>query len=160
MSAERLISTMEKLLKLHKSLYEIAQKKTEIVKVGDIEALNQTLKDEQTHVAAISHFENDRQKIAAALVPTIEKPTIEDCLTVLDDGPCEALNHLRSELLDVIALIKQRNELNQKMIYQSLQFVNFSLNLIIPQRKELNYGPKVGKTNPPGHFSGIFNSKA
>jgi flagellar biosynthesis/type III secretory pathway chaperone len=147
---------MEKLLKLHKSLYELAQKKTDIVKNNDIDALNQLLKDEQAHLAAINNLEKDRQKNAAALVPWTEKPTIEDCLNVVDGVSIEALNRLRTELLDVISQIQQRNDLNQQMIYQSLQFVNLSLSLVAPQPEEINYGPQAGQTNQPG----LMNLKA
>jgi flagellar biosynthesis/type III secretory pathway chaperone len=157
MSAEKLIATMDKLLKLHKSLYEIAQKKTEIVKIGDIEALNQTLKDEQSHIAAISKLESDRQKMAADLVPGTEKPTIEDCLSRVDGNTCEILTHLRTELQQVIAQMKQRNELNQQMLLQSLQFVNFSLNVMRPQAANFTYGPNAGKSN---QYASLFNSKA
>ena len=99
---ERLISTMEKLLKLHKSLYEIAQKKTETVKIGDIDALNQILKDEQAHLKAINLLENERQKFTSSLVLRTEKPTIEDCLAVVDESTRHTLDHLRSELKNVI----------------------------------------------------------
>ena len=147
---------MEKLLKLHKSLYELAQKKTDIVKNADMDALNQTLKDEQAHIAAINILENDRQKIARALVPGTEKPTMDDCLNMVDDDSREALDHLRTELVDVISQIRQRNDLNQEMIYQSLQFVNLSLNLVAPQPEDFNYGPEKGQTKGPG----LLNLKA
>ena len=156
MSAEKLISTMEKLLKLHKSLYEIAQKKTETVKIGDIDALNQILKDEQAHLQAINLLENERQKFTSSLVLRTEKPTIEDCLAVVDESTRHTLDHLRSELKNVITQIQQRNELNQQMLYQSLQFVNLSLNLIAPQPEDYNYGPQAGQATSPG----LLNLKA
>jgi flagellar biosynthesis/type III secretory pathway chaperone len=156
MSAEKLISTMEELLKLHIILYEIAEKKTEIVKIGDIDALNQILKDEQAHLAAINRLEKERQNFTSSLVPRTEKPTIEDCLDMVDDSTRQALDHLRSELKNTITQIQQLNELNQQMLYQSLQFVNLSLNLIAPQQEDYNYGPQAGQANSPG----LLNLKA
>jgi flagellar biosynthesis/type III secretory pathway chaperone len=156
MSAEKLISTMEKLLKLHKSLYEIAQKKTEIVKIGDIDALNQTLKDEQACIAAINNLENERKRIAAIMIPGTEKPTIVDCLSAMEGSSLKRLEQVRTELLDVLSQLRQRNELNQQLIYQSLQFVNLSLSLLTPQQDEFNYGPAAEQSNRPG----LFNFKA
>lgn len=158
MSAEKLVTTMEKLLKLHKSLYELALKKTDIVKIGDMDALNQTLKDEQAHLAAINRLENDRKIIAVSIVPGTDEPTIEDCLTAatLDDSARAELSNIRTELLDVIAHIQQQNELNQQMIYQSLQFVNLSMQLAMPQPEEYNYGPKAEEPNK----SALLNLKA
>jgi hypothetical protein len=158
MSAEKLVTTMEKLLKLHKSLYELAVKKTDIVKIGDMDALNQTLKDEQAHLAAINKLENDRQKIAASIVPGTDKPTIEDCLTAdaIGDTYRAQLTKIRTDLVDVITHIQQQNELNQQMIYQSLQFVNLSMQLVMPQPEEYNYGPQAGEENKPA----LLNLKA
>lgn len=156
MSAEVLISTMEKLLKLHKSLYEISQKKTETVKIGDIDALNQILKYEQAHLTAINLLENERQKFTSSLVPRTEKPTIDDCLAVVDESTRQALDRLRSELKKTITEIQQRNELNQQMLFQSLQFVNLSINLIAPQPEDYNYGPQAGQATS----SGLMNLKA
>lgn len=160
MSAEKLINIMEKLLKLHKSLYELALKKTDIVKNGDINALNQSLKDEQVHIAAINKLEKERQMIAAAMIPGVEQPTLIHCINVLEETDQIKLGDLRSELFKLIEQIQQRNELNQQMIYQSLQFVNFSLNLILPQQGNINYGPNGGVTNTNSLSKGLFNSKA
>lgn len=160
MSAEKLIITMEKLLKLHKSLYEIALKKTDIVKNGDIDALKQSLKDEQTHIAAIKKFEKERQEIAAAMVPGKECPSLTDCLQVIKNTEKNKLSELRTELIELVSQIQKRNELNQQMIYQSLQFVNFSLNLIRPRTENFNYGPKIGKTSQAEGVPGLFNTKA
>lgn len=156
MSAEKLISTMEKLLKLHKSLYEIALRKTEIVKIGDMDALNQSLKDEQTHIEAINQLENGRKMIAASFAPGIDKPTIDDCLKRINGTEHERLSRLRYELLDMIEQIQQRNNLNQQLIYQSLQFVNLSLSLVLPQQDDFNYGPASDQVNR----SGLLNFKA
>jgi flagellar biosynthesis/type III secretory pathway chaperone len=160
MSTENLINTMEKLLKLHQSLYELSTKKTDIVIKGDMDALNQIIKDEQAHIAAINKFENERQKFAEVLLPGVDNPSISDCLEAVGGTHKEALNRLRTELLEIVTQIKDKNELNQQMIYQSLQFVNLSLHLFAPQPEDFNYGPPAGKTSEQGQALGLFNSKA
>jgi len=160
MSEEKLIDTMEKLLKLHRSLYELALKKTDIVKTGDIDALNQLIKDEQAHIAAIHKFEKERQQLARDLVPVIDQPTLADCIDASNVREKATLSHLRTEMLEITSKIRQRNELNQQMLYQSLQFVNFSLNLIAPRPESINYGPNAGKVKPSGYSTRLFNSKA
>lgn len=156
MSVEKLVGAMDKLLKLHQSLYKLSIKKTDIVKKGDMSALNQILMDEQSHIAAITKFENERQKYAEAILPNMKTPTISDCLNVIDDENKKTLEQLRTELFEIVLLIKEKNDLNQQLIYQSLQFVNLSLSLVAPQPENYNYGPSAGKPNT----SGMFNSKA
>jgi len=158
MSAEVLTGTMEKLLKLHKSLYELAVKKTDIIKTGDMDGLNQMLKDEQAHIAAISQLEKEREKAAHSIVPALESPTVSDCLNLLSQPDRLRLAAITEELAELVFELKEQNFLNQQLVHQSLQFVNVSMNLLRPQPENINYGPpagkKSGKMNP-----GIFNSK-
>src|SRR4051794_37526123 len=123
MDSEKLITVMEKLLKLHRSLLDLSERKTAVVTKGDMDALNKLLKDEQAHVAAISKLDNDRQKMASELVPGTDKPTINDCIGVFVCEQKGKLEELRSELTDTINMIQEKNELNQQLVYQSLQFV-------------------------------------
>lgn len=156
MSAESLIVIMNKMLKLHKSLYELTVKKTDIVKKGDTTALDQLLKDEQAHVAAINKLEQERNAVSIANFPAASLQEIAEANPEVKDQ----LLQIKEELLCVIADIKERNELNQQLIHQSLQFINFSKSLVMPQEKEFNYGPPAGKKAKPGHSPGMFNSKA
>ena len=160
MSAETLILIMNKLLKLHKSLFELTSKKTDIVKRGDMEALNLLLKDEQTHMTAIAKLEQERLTEVKRLLPDIENPTLQDITDKADPVNKNLLLPLKEELIEVINEIKTRNELNQQLIHQSLQFINFSKSIVMPQEKDYNYGPPAGKKKQPGHTTGMFNSKA
>ncbi len=54
MSSQLLMEVLQKLYKLHSSLYEIAVKKTDIIKNGDIESLNGIMKEEQCACASDS----------------------------------------------------------------------------------------------------------
>lgn len=42
-------------------------------------------------------------------------------------------------MLLVIETLKHQNDLNQKMIFQSLQFVNMTLDMLRPQPDQINY---------------------
>jgi hypothetical protein len=57
-----------------------------------------------------------------------------------------------------VSKLKERNGLNQQLIYQSLQFINVSLDILRPQNQNLNYGDAVRKTAKIG--MGMFDSKA
>ncbi|WP_226085909.1 flagellar protein FlgN [Mesobacillus sp. S13] len=156
MSAESLTVIMNKMLKLHKSLYELTVKKTGIVKKGDTAALDQLLKDEQAHMAAINKLEQERQAVSRSISPDASLQEIAEANPVEKNQ----LLKIKADLVEVISEIKARNELNQQMIHQSLQFINFSKSLVMPQEKEINYGPPAGKKAKPGQSPGMFNSKA
>ncbi|MBT2687168.1 flagellar protein FlgN [Bacillus sp. ISL-47] len=159
MSAETLITTMEKLLKLHKSLYELAVKKTDIIKNGDMDALNQMLKDEQTHIAAIDRMEKERQKAAKMIAAGMENPTVSDCMAFLSQDEQIKLETIAKELTELVYELKEQNYLNQQLVHHSLQFVNVSMNLLRPQPENMNYGPPAKKKSSEKNTPGIFNSK-
>ncbi|MGD6940737.1 flagellar protein FlgN [Cytobacillus gottheilii] len=158
MSATALITAMENLLKLHKSLNELAIKKTDIIKVGDMPALDQMLKDEQSHVAAIEKMEQLRQAACSKVVQQ-EKPTLEDCLPLLEEDIKSKALTLKDSLVKEVEALQERNQLNQQLIYQSLQFVNMSMSLLQPQSvQNFNYtNPKSNQFKPQ---KGMFNSRA
>ncbi|WP_436373677.1 flagellar protein FlgN [Cytobacillus sp. BC1816] len=158
MSAEVLTATMEKLLKLHKSLYELAVKKTDIIKNGDMDALNQMLKDEQAHIAAIGRLENEREKAANSIAPMLVSPTVSDCLNILTQPDRLKLEAITKELAELVYELKEQNFLNQQLVHHSLQFVNVSMSLLRPQPETMNYGPPAKKTSEKIN-PGIFNSK-
>ncbi|QVY61217.1 flagellar protein FlgN [Cytobacillus gottheilii] len=158
MSATALITAMENLLKLHKSLNELAIKKTDIIKAGDMPALDQMLKDEQSHVAAIEKMEQLRQAACSKVVQQ-EKPTLEDCLPLLEEDIKSKALTLKDSLVKEVEALQERNQLNQQLIYQSLQFVNMSMSLLQPQSvQNFNYtNPKSNQFKPQ---KGMFNSRA
>lgn len=164
MSTQPLITTLEKLLELHKSLHELAVQKTEVVKKGDIESLKNIMKNEQTQLTVIQRVEKTREqevyKVISGHEIKGEKPTISDCINVVPEQDKLRLKELQAQLLKQLTQIKETNELNQQMIYQSLQFINLSLEMVNPQPQEINYGrPNQQQNQPETRFS-AFDSKA
>lgn len=160
MSAETLITSIENLLTLHQSLFELAVKKTDIIKNGDMDALNQILNDEQTHISAIERMEKTRQKAAQDLAPHITQPKVSDCFDSLSAFEQNRLTKLTDDLIQLVHDLKEQNHLNQQLIHHSLQFVNVSMNLLRPQPENMNYGPPINNNKPSDNRTqGIFNSK-
>lgn len=166
MSTEAICSTLTKLERMHKSLLELAIKKTEIITVGNIEALDQMLKDEQAHVAAIDKLEQQRQKqvtdyLEAKGLASTDKATVADVIEAAEQQTeKDTLSAVRNRLLQIINDLKNQNDLNQKLVFQSLQFVNFTLDALQPRPEQINYsGNEVRGTNKVAKKS-YFDSQA
>lgn len=145
MSIENIYATLEKLERMHKSLLELAYKKTEIIKVNNMEALDRMLKDEQAHVAAIDQLEQQRQLQvtqylrAKGHAPT-DKISVADVIMVAEnEADQQKLQDVRNRLLTIIEDLRKQNDLNQKLTFQSLQFVNLTLDMLRPQPSQINY---------------------
>ena len=167
MELSTIIGTLEKLEKMHRSLYELALKKTDLVKSNQIEELDHILKTEQAHVAAIETLEQQRQvQVKQYLlnkgISHTGTPTVAQVVEAAHEEPLLAeLKELRERLMEVIETLKEQNDLNQKLVFQSLQFVNLSLNMMRPQLQEqVNYSDKeVLGQNTVGKKS-YFDSQA
>ncbi|RFU68302.1 flagellar protein FlgN [Peribacillus saganii] len=162
MSVEQIRLTLEKLIKLHKDLISSAARKTEIVKKGDTQALNQLLIDEQKYVKAIENTENEREKAVEAFLKSKGQPeaasSINRIIELSSPTDAEDLTKLKDELLNEALKLKELNYLNQQLIYQSLQFVNTTLDMLQPQNQQFNYNNPI-KQNPQGSNS-MFDSRA
>ena len=166
MSIEMIIQTLDNLEKLHKSLLELAYKKTEFIKTGDMDSLDQLLKDEQAHIAAISQLEQQRQTVvtdylrAKGIAPS-DTPTVMEVMEAAESPTDqEQLKLSRNRLLLTVDQLKFQNDLNQKLTYQSLQFVNLTLDMLKPRREEINYSRNETKGNQVNKEKPYFDSQA
>lgn len=168
MSIEKVLDTLNKLERMHRSLLELGTKKTEIIKANDMEQLTEILKTEQAHVAAIETLEQQRQMLVtdyfqAKGIATADMPTVTQLIEVASAEEKPELAAIRDRLLTVVDELKNVNTLNQKLVMQSLQYINFSLDLLQPNRSAqsstFNYsGAEVRGTSAVGKKS-YFNSE-
>lgn len=148
MSVQQIVSILEKLEKMHKSLLELSLKKTELVKKGDMEELDKMLKNEQSHVAAIGTLEQQRQALVrdylnAKGIALADPPSVLDVIEAADtEEERNQLEEVRKSLMLVIDDLRRQNDLNQKLVFQSLQFVNMTLDMLRPRPEQINYSGK------------------
>ncbi|WP_404404908.1 flagellar protein FlgN [Jeotgalibacillus malaysiensis] len=135
MTQQSIKTILSQQIKLHKSLLELAKRKTVVIKENDLESLNQLIKDEQKHIQAIGALETKRQQLN----------TEED------------VQQEKDELLQVIIDLKTINELNQDLLTQSMQFVSLNLDLLMPQPDSINYSKKDNEDEP---VRSMFDSQA
>lgn len=166
MSVHSIITNLEKLEKMHNSLLELAIKKTEIVKKGDMNELDKMIKSEQSHVAAIELLEKQRKQLVSDYLlnkgVSASKSTIDDLINHIDEEETRnQLQDIRNRLLTIIDDLRVRNELNQKLVFQSLQYVNMTLDMLRPpQQEQINYSNKAMEGPYSTSKKGYFDSKA
>lgn len=165
MSISKILTTLDNLERIHKSLLSIAYDKTATIKNGDMEALDRLLKDEQAHVAAISQMDVQRQKAVTDYLTdqgrsVSANPTVSDVLDVTPEEDRTSLKEARDRLLHAIHDLKWQNDLNQKLTYQSLQFVNLSLDMVRPQPESVNYTKTEVKGQAKSKEQISFDSQA
>ncbi|EDL63918.1 flagellar protein FlgN [Bacillus sp. SG-1] len=158
----KLVQFLEKIAKLQKSLYQLALTKTDLLKAGDAEALGQMLKNELSHIKAIEALNNNVEAVKSSLAVDLglKAPiTLSEIINAESISYKKELQALQQELLYISGELKNRNELNQELLQQSLQFVNLNLDLLIGQQDAGNYSRLQGDDSEVNTTS-IFNSKA
>lgn len=166
MSLVNILTVLEKLEKVHKSLLEKAYKKTEYVKIGNMDELNNMLKDEQSHVAAIQQLEQQRQMMVtdylrAKGIAFTGTPTVAEVIEATDNfEEKQQLEAIKNRLLLVIDSLQKQNDLNQTLVFQSLQFVNLTLDLLRPRPNQINYSGQEVRGTQTVNKKSYFDSKA
>lgn len=158
MSAEALITALKKLQSLHESLYQLALKKTDILKKNDLDALQQLLKEEQQHIHAINVIEKERQQAAQHFLGRETGVTISDCIDAAEPDMATSLSHLKESIVAAVAQLQEQNELNQTLVFQSLQYINLSLDLLRPSDDKATYS-KPDQQPKKATVKGLFDSK-
>lgn len=159
MSAAELILSLEKLLQLHKNLYQITLQKTEILKSENIDALKELLKKEQMFVKAISQLEDERIKQTVAFLGREDELSMSACIEKATGSEQDKLKELEKDFKETIDSLKATNELNRELAKQALQLVSMTLDMLMPQQAEFNYNKPANKPIEKQRRS-LFDSQA
>jgi flagellar biosynthesis/type III secretory pathway chaperone len=152
METAQMTSLLERLLKSHEELLSLGERKTEVLKFGDMKALDGLLKEEDLQVKKLQVIEKDRLLKYANV-------SLADVLEQAEEPEKEKLLHLQTRLIQTYELLKNRNELNQELLEQSLQYVNISLSMVQPQNEPATYSNS--KKDPyTSQARSLFDSKA
>jgi len=166
MSLQGLTLIMDKLIKLHRTLLELSELKTSILVKNQMDDLNQIVNKETNIIKQIMQADQRRiEEISEFLIEKGFKPnpkiTVKDLIKlVYKADEKQALGEKQELLLSMITQLQELNVRNQKLIEQSLLFINYTLDLV--------YGPpedNVVYHKPSNHQQGTkranyFDSRA
>ncbi|ANC78602.1 hypothetical protein ABE65_018085 [Fictibacillus phosphorivorans] len=152
METVQMTSLLERLLQSHTDLLSLGERKTEVLKSGDMKSLDVLLKEEDLQVKRLQQIEKER------LVKFVNV-TLGDVLEQVEEPQKERLLNLQNRLINIYDDLKDRNQLNQVLLEQSLQYVNMSLSMMQPQSEHVTYNQT--KKNPyHNNAASLFDSKA
>jgi len=131
---DRLIKLLQVQLDLYNELLEIAlQKKAFIVK-NDIESMKQLTGRENSLIVKLQRSEQELRELVLKIannpsVSTNELTLAELINSISESNEKRQLNSLRRSLRSSMDEVKALNEQNQKLINQSLEYMDYILNL-------------------------------
>jgi flagellar biosynthesis/type III secretory pathway chaperone len=127
-----LIEIIQKEVKLYSELKILEENKKNVIINNDVRALDAITKQEQGFVKAIVQLETLRTQSVDGLCREkgfrrIDK--LAELYEMLNSFESQQLRVFENKLVDVIEDIRDTNQLNEKLIAQSLEYIDFTLNL-------------------------------
>lgn len=159
MSVQAVLETMRQQLELYGQLLETAEHKTPVLVANDIERLNAILTKERKLVQQAEELELRRIMLTntyfSRLSLRLRSGKLSDMIrTVNHPEEKQQLIVIQSELAARLAELQRRNDHNQQLIRQSLDFIEYSLELVVDSPGEdftyrhpmnrLGRGPRAG----------------
>ena len=165
---EELIMVLGDEEKIYSEIIPVAEEKTRVIVNNDLQSLNSITEEEQALIGRISKLEKKRQEVIRNIGIVMNKKESElNFITIIDllkgqEKEQEELRKLHDRLKRTIDALKLINERNQMLIKQSIEMIDFDINLM----QSLRTSPGVGQYNTSseveiqGMNKGMFDAKS
>lgn len=168
MSLQALSHNLREIVNTNQQIYDLAMQKKEVLIAGDIEALATLVQRESELIKVISALENGRQQLVNTIIAEYrltqtEPIRVSDLLAVLPNSEAKTeLGQLFDELSKLLSDLGVANQLNQELIENSLQFVNYSIDLFTDPEDDRVYQKPIAHDNgtAPYQRRSIFDTRA
>lgn len=120
-------------LESYKTMLEYGLKKTEIITSGQAKELDKLTQIEQALIMKIGKLEDKREEIVEKIGHELnikEDINLSTILPYIDKKDEKEINDIRDELVDILNKLKDRNQLNGVLINDSLEYINFNIDLL------------------------------
>ncbi len=165
---EELILVLASENKEYSDLVILSHEKTKVIVNNDIDYLTKITEAEQSFINRLNKLETKREAvvcdIANVLCQDPKKLTVRDVIDLLKGQPSEQnkLAQTYDELKTTLDRMVAVNELNKSLIQQSLELIDFDLNLLsgtYSGPETANYTKTACNSGSVGKTSGVFDAK-
>ncbi|KIL40688.1 flagellar biosynthesis protein FlgN [Gordoniibacillus kamchatkensis] len=166
MTIEPLLELMERLAAVHSQLIELANEKTPVLVRNDVDSLNAIIHRENKLVRQVAELDRERvQRTGEYLISRGYNPdprvTVSDLIKIIFKADeKKALMNVQQILLEKLIELKRLNETNQKLIEQSLAFINFSIDLLVDDPNQDLFYKAPASSSHNAVRNGLFDTKA
>lgn len=157
---EDLLTVLAKERDIYKEALVLAEEKKDVIVDGKIKELEKMTAREQALVASLVKLENMRGKILEDLVRALQVEhvnSLNDLMVYLDEASKVKIEQVKVELGKTVKDLQDKNELNGKLIEQSLDLVNLNIELMGALEADGRYTPKASDTKAKS--TSLFDAK-
>ena len=165
---EELITTLSEETELYEKLIPIADKKTKAIVENDLDSLNAITESEQSAVDRLTNLEKKRSEVIKNIGIVMNKdPDTLNFSTIIElirkkKKEQEALRYIHDRLKKSLKRLRAINGRNQMLIKESLDMIEFDLNVIQSTRMSPGAGQydKAREVEMPGSGTGMFDARS
>ena len=133
-SLDRILLALEAEETIYEKLFSLSLDKKNLIIEGKVNELDKIVQMEGNMILEISKIEDEREKAVEELAKELKLPreniTVTYICDVLKDNRCAQLREAAESIANILSQFKEANDINGKLIKQSLEYINFSINLI------------------------------
>lgn len=163
-NADGLLDVLTKECGLYRDLFDLSRKKSEIIVEGNVEGLTDILSVEQQLVIELGFLETQREQLIEAWARNKaidpQRATLSQILPLLEGKTRKRMEKVWKDLSEVISQQRQINELNETLIKNNLEYIDFSIKLLAGQDESGTLYSKGGKTSVKSQNRNLFDRKA
>lgn len=125
-------------IKVLKAIKHISYEKTDTIMKSEIKDIEDITRQEEKHISEMSSLEKKRIELFNSW--GVSKDTsISNVIEKIPEGK-EDLTLLKDEMLELVSDIDIRNKLNNDLIRENLDWIDFNMNLITSVHSHPSYG--------------------
>lgn len=164
---QELISILEEEQQIYETLIPVVTEKTKVIIKNNLEALQNITEQEQSVVNKVTALEKKRSEviinIAIVMNRKPEELTLAEIVKMLKNQPEEQkrLSDIHSNLKRTVEKLVSINYQNKSLIEQSLEMIEFNMNLIQSTRMSPgnNYTKSAVSSQSAALQAGMFDAK-
>lgn len=146
---------------------QLSKQKTELIKRSKSEELVKLLVKEKQLIQHVEQTETKREAIVDRFFAEIgvqpKEKTVTELLTYIDHEEQKvALEQSVTKLIEKIVLLREQEDLNNRLLQQSMQFVQLTLDMLQPDSRNIHYGEHAKTKQKPQQVPSnrsVFDSK-
>jgi len=130
---DQLLLALNKEQEIYNEVISLAKDKQIAIVNNDLNLLEVIMKKEKTYSISLVKLEQIRSKTINQLVKEyhmVEINALTDLYPFMSDQEVRKVDSVRSKLINTVGILGQKNELNRQLLEQSIEQVEFDLNLI------------------------------
>jgi len=140
---EQLVLILENELAIYEKINQLAEEKKGTIIDGKVKELELLTEKEQTFTRSLIKLETLRSKTVDQLMQKyglVEIENVTDLIEYMGPEGKAAVSKMKDQILGVVDELQSKNDKNKILIEQSLEFIDFNMELLTAVGDNANYG--------------------